>query len=300
VDPEWRDLDSEMAVWLRLIDKQGVVASGDSLSLHGETPGWTGRAENAPLLSKTMTFTAPGAAEGIWVFFISNGGRDVLGQMIAGDVSLNILRPADAKGQDISLDCATGSKTPNPLDLPAKWTREGERPDIAQILPHAGLDSGPALFLNDNDPDKFGVWRSRPVSTPLKAGDRVILKWKTAYSIGKGGQGMASYSGLKPGNYWFRGITVHHNGLPAGNELSLPIVILPPIYQRPAFWLLALAALSGLAVLVTRRITKKRMMARLQALERQRMLESERTRIARDIHDDLGATLPRQAGVAPI
>ena len=39
--------------------------------------------------------------------------------------------------------------------------------------------------------------------------------------------------------------------------------------------------------------TRRRMRRKLERLERQQAIERERTRIAKDIHDDLGASLTR-------
>src|SRR5207302_1578473 len=67
----------------------------------------------------------------------------------------------------------------------------------------------------------------------------------------------------------------------------------------PQFWqtwwfkimagVLAGAAVAGMVLAVSRR----RMKAKLERVERQRAIERERTRIAKDIHDDLGASLTR-------
>ena len=62
-------------------------------------------------------------------------------------------------------------------------------------------------------------------------------------------------------------------------------------------WLLGagLGLTAGALVAVVRYMTNRKMQTRLEVLERQRALERERTRIARDLHDDLGASLTRIA-----
>src|SRR5207237_10090099 len=61
------------------------------------------------------------------------------------------------------------------------------------------------------------------------------------------------------------------------------------------WWFQAAAILSGAGAVAgaARWITRRRVRTRLQQLERQQALERERARIARDIHDDLGASLTR-------
>ena len=62
-------------------------------------------------------------------------------------------------------------------------------------------------------------------------------------------------------------------------------------------WLLGavLVLTVGALVAAVRYVTYRKMQARLETLERQRALERERARIARDLHDDLGASLTRIA-----
>lgn len=62
-------------------------------------------------------------------------------------------------------------------------------------------------------------------------------------------------------------------------------------------WLLGavLGVAGGALIAVVRYVTNRKIQARVEVLERQRALERERTRIARDLHDDLGASLTRIA-----
>ena len=62
-------------------------------------------------------------------------------------------------------------------------------------------------------------------------------------------------------------------------------------------WLLGTVLVLSLGALVAavRYVTYRKMQAQLEVLERQRALERERARIARDLHDDLGASLTRIA-----
>src|SRR5439155_9981246 len=77
------------------------------------------------------------------------------------------------------------------------------------------------------------------------------------------------------------------------NGAALAFTVLPWFWQT--WWFQAVALLSGAAAVAATVVwvTRRRVRARLQQLERQRAIERERARIARDIHDDLGASLTR-------
>lgn len=295
-DAEWRDIPSGMVVWVRLLDKAGNNVAGDSLILRGSSPGWNGRPEDAPLSPLHMSVTTPPLADRFRIYFISHGGSPSLGQLVADDVRAQVIHSDGKTGTIMRVDCETGQQLDKPHGIPANWQRDGERPELAQLITRTSPFQHPALLLNDDEPDKFGVWCSRDFRVPLEPGDRLTMTCKLAYSIGSGEtQGVARYEKLKPGAYWFRVAAFQVNGLHAGEEVSLPIIVVPPLYRRAEFWLALVLAASAFTVLTFRKLIKLRMQRRLAQAEQARLIEAERTRIARDIHDDLGATLSQVA-----
>jgi signal transduction histidine kinase/ligand-binding sensor domain-containing protein len=104
---------------------------------------------------------------------------------------------------------------------------------------------------------------------------------------------VAPYGYLPPGNYTFRVIACNNDELWNERGASLAFTTLPYFWQTWWFEVLALAlgaAAVGVAVIW---VMRSRVRRKLEQLERQRALERERARIARDIHDDLGASLTR-------
>ncbi len=89
---------------------------------------------------------------------------------------------------------------------------------------------------------------------------------------------------LASGSYRFLVRAVNANGQVSTEPASVSFTILPPFWQRWWFILLAALTLSGLAYLGHRS-----RVARVVAVER------IRTRIASDLHDDIGASLSRMA-----
>lgn len=108
-----------------------------------------------------------------------------------------------------------------------------------------------------------------------------------------GGQRMAHYGRLAPGTYRFRVMAGGAAGEWREAANALTVMIVPQWWEwawvRTAGVLLGLL-LSGGTVWFVAHARHRRRLARLQL---QQAREAERRRIARDIHDDLGATLTR-------
>jgi signal transduction histidine kinase len=104
-----------------------------------------------------------------------------------------------------------------------------------------------------------------------------------------------TYNYLPPGRYQFEVVSCNNDGVwdstPAVQELR----VLPFFWQTWWFRGLGLLALLNGAAFTGRAVTRRRMKYRVEKAERQHAVERERSRIARDIHDDLGASLTRIA-----
>jgi signal transduction histidine kinase len=106
-----------------------------------------------------------------------------------------------------------------------------------------------------------------------------------------GTQRTAHFSYLPPGRYRFQ--VAAHNGDGQWRESgpTVSLIVLPHFWQTWWFvlgaWLGGAGVVSGGVAFVIRRRHK----ARMEMLERRRSIESERARIAQDLHDDLGAGL---------
>ena len=101
------------------------------------------------------------------------------------------------------------------------------------------------------------------------------------------------YSYIPPGNYTFHVRACNSDGVWNETGASLAVLVLPHFWQT--FWFHALTILAAVAFVVgiVLFITRRRMRLKLERIERQQALERERTRIAKDIHDHLGANLTR-------
>lgn len=102
-----------------------------------------------------------------------------------------------------------------------------------------------------------------------------------------------TFSFLPPGEYVFRVAARNGDGLwnEAGDTLA--IRVLPFFWQTWWFKVLLFSATAVILVAVVFLESRGRLRRRLERMARERELERERSRIAQDIHDDLGASLTR-------
>ena len=102
---------------------------------------------------------------------------------------------------------------------------------------------------------------------------------------------VATYNYIPPGNYSFNVIACNNDGVWNETGASLKFEMLPYFWQTTWFQVLGGVATVLVAGAVVWFDTRRRMRRRLEVAERQRDIERERSRIAKDIHDDLGASL---------
>lgn len=149
--------------------------------------------------------------------------------------------------------------------------------DIGEVA-LSGLELGPNL--NHIEIDfvglSFRAGETLEYQYWLEGADRDWLPLTTQRSV--------NYASLSPGHYRFLVRAVNADGVVSQQPASVAFTILPPVWQR--WWFVGIAALlSGLLVYFMFRYR----LARLLELER------VRTRIAADLHDDIGAGLSRVA-----
>jgi len=105
----------------------------------------------------------------------------------------------------------------------------------------------------------------------------------------------ASYPRLSGGSYAFEVTACNNAGdwNKTGSRLSL--IVAPFFWQTWWFRLLVLATFTASIIAIVRYVSFRRLHRQLRLLEAQAALQKERARIAKDIHDDLGANLTQIA-----
>jgi two-component sensor histidine kinase len=97
-------------------------------------------------------------------------------------------------------------------------------------------------------------------------------------------QRSVNYANLRHGAYTFKVRAINSDGVVSERVAQLSFRILPPVWQR--WWFITLSALAAaLVIYFTYRFRVRRLVE----------LERVRTRIATDLHDDIGASLSRMA-----
>jgi signal transduction histidine kinase len=110
-----------------------------------------------------------------------------------------------------------------------------------------------------------------------------------------GGERVAHYTHLPPGDYVFHVIAGNEDGYWNDTGAALSITVQPPFWRKP--WFMAVSVLGFLGVLAGTiyLISTARLKRELRLHQQKELLEKERARIARDLHDQLGANLTQVA-----
>jgi ligand-binding sensor domain-containing protein/two-component sensor histidine kinase len=107
-----------------------------------------------------------------------------------------------------------------------------------------------------------------------------------------GGERVVSYPKLPPGNYRFHVYAANEDGVWNETGASLQITVQPWFWQTNWFRVAAIIFLLGIIIATVRYVTTQKLKREKQLHDQQ---EHERARIARDLHDQLGANLTQVA-----
>jgi len=105
----------------------------------------------------------------------------------------------------------------------------------------------------------------------------------------------AYYGKLPPGRYRFHVTACNEDGVWNREGSTLALIVLPPFWQT--WWFLTASAVSLLGMIVgsVHYVSTQKLQRQLAVLRQHEALERERARIARDLHDQLGANLTQVA-----
>jgi signal transduction histidine kinase len=297
-DKPWREAGGEMRLNVRFLDAAGSTVSAQDFLVKGESVGWAGSVVRSRFDRRSEQVRAPERAVRMQLELFSGGSEQTVGVMAIDDLSVSMASGKNGEPETLlfSSRLEEGKDLDQPLAVPRGWMRDGSKPSAAVLLRSDDDKPLHVLAVVDTDPNTWGAWRTDPDSSvAVHPGETVMLRWKEMYCIGWGGAGEADYSYLAPGRYQFQIQGVTETGEETGDILSVPMTVWPPFWQTTWFRGSVLVLLVGALVAAVRYATWRKMQMQLELLNQQRAVELERSRIARDIHDDLGANLTQIA-----
>lgn len=164
---------------------------------------------------------------------------------------------------------------------------------------HADVLRGPAPTEVTVPADKESI-EIHFASLNLSAPDKGLFKYRlegheTRWTQTEAQRRFAWYSRLPHGHYRFQVQACNEDGVWNQTGASLAITVLPPFWQTWWFLSAATACLLGAIVGSVHYVSTQKLQRQLAALRQQEALERERARIARDLHDQLGANLTQVA-----
>ena len=104
-------------------------------------------------------------------------------------------------------------------------------------------------------------------------------------------QRSARYPRLPAGRYEFEVTACNEAGVWSETGAHLSFTVRPFFWQNWWFRSLLVVAFTGMVIAIVRYVSFRRLRQRMQVLEQQAVLDKERSRIAKDLHDDLGASM---------
>lgn len=178
-------------------------------------------------------------------------------------------------------------------------TSEREAPEVPRaLIREVWLDDSPASVDAQNVlrvPPGFHRVELKVAALRFSSPHRVEFRHRL---IGFSPEWVASgralqFNYLPPGRYTLEVAARDHGGEWRGEMAKLEIVAEPYFWQRVSVQVAFGAIMVCGTALIARTSVHRRARRRLDQLERDHAVERERTRIAQDLHDDLGASLTR-------
>jgi len=161
---------------------------------------------------------------------------------------------------------------------------------VSRLVTKQPLESGVVLKHNQNE-----IVFHFSLSSFFKESDtryQVQLNGYDANRLDWTSDNKKEYTNLPDGNYTFRVWGKDYAGNMSG-PTKFMFIIEPPYWKTWWFRIFLFLVSVGVILMIGRIYTARKLKKQLVVLERQRMIEQERTRISRDMHDTVGSSLTR-------
>lgn len=286
-DKRLKERDGQMYFGIRFFGADGDQVDEASFLASRRSPGWKNTLQNSSFTPRHETITVPPGADHLSVFMTSAGPPS--GEGVIAVTGISIERPSrTGAGRQLVFSSAPfleNVSSASDLRSPP-WVPGGPRPSMARIAELHG-PNGPfrALEIDDDDITSHADWSTVAEQGPRVAPGEVLdLRWKEAYSNSMADPFWANYGQLAPGDYRFKVVRMDLSGAPVATLDSMRVHVLLPYWRNPWYWGISIAGLVAAIVFATWFALQTNVN---RQLERNRLIEEERMRIARDIHDTL-------------
>ena len=292
VDSAWREGPGEMSLTVRFADANGEQIAHVAFRIAGESAGWTFDLQRPVFVHRHETIIVPPQANTFWLEFSSAGPPETLGVALVSDLAVTRVDANGSSGILLSGPHGRQVDTRFPGAIaPEGFISDGPRPSMARLLTFPNpLSTIPSecFAIIDEDATTHAEWHSIKQEGPhVVPGESLTVAWNEACSVGYGYHVEESYASPPAGEYRFRLQTLDLFGRPVGPESSLLIRVLAPWWKWPSVWAAMLAVLIAGVVTLARHLAQRRIHEQLVRLKEERLIEQERLRIAREIHDTL-------------
>ncbi|RYD33027.1 MAG: hypothetical protein EOP87_11775, partial [Verrucomicrobiaceae bacterium] len=273
-DSDWTDRTGEMFLLVRFISANGDQTGQTAYLRNGRSGGWNGGVETSVFTRHRQTLTVPPEADNVVIAFSSAGPATSIGSFAVSGVEVS----------------AVSGGVRRPLigpETPVEWTKGGTRPSMASTL--TGKDGSTIHVITDDDITGHADWKTvATTGSRVRPGETLELSWQDCFCTGTGGPFTVTHANLPADSYRFEVDSLGFSGLPPGQRRTLAFHVSPPYWRNPWYWAAFLLVASGITGLVARHLVRKRIQMHLREA---RMISDERLRIARDLHDGLGARI---------
>ena len=285
VDDTWKEMNGPMSINLRWLDERSSLMDIQSFYPEGQSAGWQASWETSPFVEHVERVSVPKKGQ-YFEFQLVSGISAILGTILLDDVNITL----EESGELLYSNSFDHS---NPAE--DGWLPGGLRNEMSRWV--SRLENGATngmLAVFDNSAIGYSDWRKRMTFDVRKyEGKTMRIAWRQMHDIGSCITSEIAYDRLAAGNYCFevRGVHPLSKASVPQTSLSIPFSIPVVLWKQTGFIVASVIGcafmIGGVVVIVLR----TRWRRRLEQSERQRLIEAEKTRIARDLHDDLGAGL---------
>jgi len=292
-DDDWHEATEPMRLVVVFYDGRGDWIAEEPFPVKGESVGWSGDLNTSPLVARREIVTVPERAVQFSIMLSSAGPPAAVGTVAVGVLTVSKTGTGHAEAKPV-LTLTFPSKDAEALATagPSGWIRSGTRPSMAHLLRCENAPSGSVIAIIDKDAKNHAEWQSLRLPVGVGAGASLQVEWSHCYSIGLAEASTpVDYDCLQPGRYVFRMSEVSLAGQPANGGASQLLIVTPPFWQKSWFLVLCGMAAAALVFGAARYVFWRRTRREIVAMRQQQALDQERMRIARDLHDEIGANL---------